>query len=680
MLRYLFLTTKAAHIFLAGSTILLLASCLPAPTPTNAPTPKSSSYAELSSAFTLAPGSSPNEESTTTSLPGEPLAIVSSATQTFPTATPDSSPYEESTSTSLPGEPLATVSSATQTFTTATLVSSPNEESTSTSLPGEPLATVSSATQTFPISTPTNTPTSDLRWSSYYYDDRDIAFRYPENWNIYYSNSWDGESSVHVYVPDKDIGFNFHYPYSEDDPSEDDPTHRLTQWAEEGLDLNWLLSFKPETVVDGGNIMTAGNQSSILTAQGYGLTVQATYFKPKQTGQVMGLVWYAPSDQWDAMGEIFSEILASITFTLAPGSSPNEESTSTSLPDELPTPVSSATQTFPATKPTSDLGWSGYYNQGITFQYPEHWNIFYAYGELSSDYKSDFYICVNEPDKDIGLFIHEPYIKDTPTHRLAQWAEDGMDISGLISFKPETVADGGNIMIAGNQSSILTAQGNGLTVQATYTTSPNWASLMGIVWYAPSDQWDSMGEIFSEILASITHMYLYYTRDGSEIAMIMPGGWSSPIGHPDGKGTWLQSPDQKIGMLIGMMPQGDPSKLLVDWTPGKLTSLGFSNCSVPMPGDRMQAIASKADTMQGKCLHDSGVEVTYTVAYLKVGNDRVGNYILEVVTYFPTSQSEYASWILSLMFESIHSSRSVPLPKELEHCRWDPFSPECNPE
>jgi hypothetical protein len=251
-----------------------------------------------------------------------------------------------------------------------------------------------------------------------------------------------------------------------------------------------------------------------------------------------------------------------------------------------------------------------------------------------------------------------------------------MDIPGLISFKPETVVDGGNIMIAGVQSSILTAQGDGLTVQATHTKPGPTGRYIVLVWYAPSDQWDAMGEIFSEILASITRWFVYSTRDGSDIVMIIPGGWSSTFGHPDGKGTWLQSPDQKIGMLIGMMPQGDPSRLLAEWTPGKLTSLGFSNCSVPIPGRRMEAIASTADTMRGKCLDDSGVEVTYTVGYLKAGDDRVGNYILEVVTYFPTRQSEHARWILSLMFESIHSARSAPIPIE---CQGNPSSTECNP-
>jgi hypothetical protein len=370
------------------------------------------------------------------------------------------------------------------------------------------------------------------------------------------------------------------------------------------------------------------------------------------------------------------------TFTATPGFFPNEEPTSP--PGEPPTPVSSATQTFsPATSnntPTSDLKWSShyFYNGDIIFRYPEHWKSFYAYGEVSSDWKSDFYICVKEPDKDVGLFFHYPYSTEYPKHPLEQWAEDGMDIRGLISFKPETVVDDGNIVIAGQQSFILTAQGDGLTVQATYSKLGPTDMLIGLVWYAPSDQWDSMGEIFSEILASITRLFLYYPRDGIEIGMMKPGGWSSPIGHPYGKGTWEQSADQKIGMLIGMMPQGDPSKLLADWTPGKLSSLGFSNCNVHIPGDRMEAVASTADTMQGKCLDDSGAEVTYTVGYLKVGNDRVGYSILEVVTYFPTMQSERA-WILSFMFESIHSAKSVPLPKELENCEGDLSRPECNP-
>jgi hypothetical protein len=455
MMRYLFLAQKAANIFLAGLAILVCASCLLAPTPTNAPIPKSFSNAELTSSFTVTPVSFPDEESTSTSLPGEPLAIVSSATQTFSTATPDSSPYDESTPTSLPG-----------------VVPDP----------------VSSATQTFPTATHTNTPTSDLGWLSHYIGDKKIAFRYPEHWNVYYSHSWDGEYFVCVYAPDNDIGFNFHYPYSEDDPGEDYTTHRLAQWAEDGMELNWLTSFKPETVVDGGNIVIAGNHSSSLTAQGNVFTVQATYLKPKQTGKVMGLIWYATSDQWDAMGEIFSEMLASITFA----------------------------------------GFS-------------------------------------------------------------------------------------------------------------------------------------------------------YTHYGSEIRILIPDDWLSPIGHPNRKGTWFQSPDQKIGMLIGMMPQGDPSMLLADWTPGKLTSLGFSNCSVPIPGDQMEAEDIMADSMQGNCLDDSGVEVTYEMTYVKLGEN-----ILEVVTYFPTMQSEHASLFLSLMFRSIQEVGSTPeagssSPKQHPPCEGDIPSSECNP-
>jgi hypothetical protein len=378
-------------------------------------------------------------------------------------------------------------------------------------------------------------------------------------------------------------------------------------------------------------------------------------------------------------------------FTLTPGSSPNEESTSTSPPGELPPLVSSTTQTLPAATSTntrtSDLGWSGHWYGDIAFGYPEHWKQFYIheYYESSNLWKTEFYIWIKEPDKDIGMFFHYKWDEDDPTNLFTRWAKDGMDISGF-SFKPETFVDVGNIMIAGNHSFTLTAQGYGsgrktilphfvrgnisLTVQATYLKLKQNDKVMGLIWYAPSDQWDAMREIFSEILASITFVSRYYTRDGSLIYLVKPDDWSLSIRHPDGKGTWFQSADQKIGMLVGMMPQGDPSKLLADWTPRKLTSLGFSHCSVPIPEDRMEAAESKVDTMQGKCLDDSGVEVTYTVGYLKVGNDRVGYDILEVVTYFPTMQSERA-WIPSLMFESIHWAGN---------CNLDPFSPECHPE
>jgi hypothetical protein len=130
-------------------------------------------------------------------------------------------------------------------------------------------------------------------------------------------------------------------------------------------------------------------------------------------------------------------------------------------------------------------------------------------------------------------------------------------------------------------------------------------------------------------------------------------------------------------MLVGMMPQGDPSRLLADWTPRKLSSLGFSNCSVPIPGEQMKAVDITADSIQGNCLDDSGMEVTYTVAYMKVGYDRVGYDILEVVTYFPTMQSERA-WILPFMFESIYKVGS-PLPNQHPPCEGDIPSSECNP-
>lgn len=359
----------------------------------------------------------------------------------------------------------------------------------------------------------------------------------------------------------------------------------------------------------------------------------------------------APTNAPTPKSSSYAELSSALTVT--PGSSPNEEYTSTSLPGEPLAIVSSATQTFPTATPTSDLGWSSHVYGHIAFRYPEHWKLLYIHEEWKSAelWTGEFHICVKEPDKDIGVIFHYTYSEDDPTHRLAHWAEKGMYIREF-NFNPRTVVDGGNIVIAGHQSSILTAQGYTqgyrLTAQVTYLKPKQTGKTMGFVWYAPAEQWDAMGEIFSEILASITIVSFYYTRDGSRIFLRMPDDWSSLlIDHPEGKGTWFQSADHKIGMLIRIMPEVDPSRLLADWTPGKLSRLGFSNCSAPIPGEQMKAVDITADSMQGNCLDDSRMEVTYKITYIEIGNN-----ILEVVTYFPSKQSERA-WILSVMFGSI---------------------------
>jgi hypothetical protein len=343
-------------------------------------------------------------------------------------------------------------------------------------------------------------------------------------------------------------------------------------------------------------------------------------------------------------------------FTATPGSFPNEESTSTSPPGELPGPIPYATQTFPAptsnNAPTSDQGWSSYYGGDIAFWYPGHWIKSYI-----DEWGYDFYQYVKDPEKDIGVIFNNYYWKDDPTHLLAQWAEDGMDVPGLLSFKPETVVDGGNIEISGIQSSTLTAQGNGMTAQATYLRFKQTGKMTGLVWYAPSDQWDAVGEIFSEILASMVFMYTYLP-DFASIHLTVPTNWPEPARHPDGEGVWFQSADHKIGMLVGMIPKKDPLTPLADWIPERLSNLGFLNCNGTLPGDQ---IKTGGDSIQGTCLDRSGVEVTYEMLYITYGSfyscETRG---FEVVTYFPSKQSEYSSWIVNLMFESMGSEYCGP--------------------
>jgi len=320
-----------------------------------------------------------------------------------------------------------------------------------------------------------------------------------------------------------------------------------------------------------------------------------------------------------------------------PTSPPQENPTSVANPTEVP-PTEVPTQVPPPTiEPTETpivlIHWSKHSSTGteLSFRHPGEW-----FGPASLPFGEGVYI--KDPDKDIGVII-QLELAGEPAQFLTQFATSGIDIPGLLTYVPETAEEADPVIVSRIQANTQLTEGNGLKAQATYLQRPE--DVMGVIWYAPIDQWDELAETFYEILTTI-EVWTKHTDLGLHTMYLHD--WPEPSVPPEGEGIWFQSADQKTGMLILIGGIEDPIKLLTDWTPDHMTALGMSNYDTPTQGDRMDGLSGDWESKTGTCSDASGEALTYEIAFM-ANKDRV----LEIIIYSLSNQWEYATGIFDTM-------------------------------
>lgn len=147
---------------------------------------------------------------------------------------------------------------------------------------------------------PTPSMTSD--WSTTASTRTELSFAFP--------GDWDGASPLtfgegeFVKDPDQPLGVTFQIGLS------GDPEALLDNWGTADIGVVGIVSFTAETVTDGPPVTIARLEAPTRMAQGGGVTAQVAYVVRAE--DVLEVMWFAPTDQWEAMQPVFGELLATV--------------------------------------------------------------------------------------------------------------------------------------------------------------------------------------------------------------------------------------------------------------------------------------------------------------------------------------------------------------------------------
>lgn len=310
--------------------------------------------------------------------------------------------------------------------------------------------------------------------------------------------------------------------------------------------------------------------------------------------------------------------------------------TETSEPTEaVPTVAPEPTAVPPTEVPTPviTVEWTKHASSGaeLSFSHPGEW-----IGPAQLPFGEGVY--VKHPEQEVGMILQLELSGD-PLQLLADWGTGPVEITGLVSFTPESVVDGEVVTISRLEASTRIAEGQGLRAQTAFLRRPQ--DVMQFIWYAPVEQWDEMQEVFTRLLVSLE---IWQKHIDQGLHTMYLHDWSVPVKPVDADGLWFQSQDGVRGMVLKIGEVADPAALLGAWSPESLASLGLNECSLPEPAGRVKGVGGEWESMQGECQNANGEATLYQVAILP-DKDRV----LEMVQYAPTSQWEYAVEIFSIM-------------------------------
>jgi len=312
---------------------------------------------------------------------------------------------------------------------------------------------------------------------------------------------------------------------------------------------------------------------------------------------------------------------------------------------EVPTQEDGLQPTIPPS-PTADIftGWSSTVSTEthLYIRFPGNWE-----GLSQLPFNEGYY--AKDPDRPIGI-IFMIGLSGDPAALLDAWTTTPTDLTGFLTFTPISATDGEQITVSRLQTATKIAQGEELTARTAFFQRPQ--DVAQLMWFAPSEEWDSLQDTYEGILESIEFWQDYHDQTYG-LNTIYLHDWARPVQLPEGDGFWMLSPDEKTGMALRIVDVADPKELLNSWNPSALSIFQFTNCTAPSPADQFgSANLGSWDAVSGECQGGAGSQVTYFITYVP-DRDRV----LEIILYSPSAQWEWALERFQTTFSMLGDTR-----------------------
>lgn len=347
---------------------------------------------------------------------------------------------------------------------------------------------------------------------------------------------------------------------------------------------------------------------------------------------------------------------ASLVLSACGPAQPEPASTPTSPPPALsntpgaptsttaPPPTAAPTQTPlpPSPTPVTSVGWSttASTRNELSFAFPGQWDgsspLTFGEGEF-----------VKHPEQPTGVTF-QIKLSGNPETLLKNWGSKEIGIVGIVTFQPETVGEGENVTIARVDTPTKIAQGSGITAQVAYIRRAS--NVMEVMWFAPTDQWESLQPVFQEVIKKI-EIWRRYASNAIGLQTMYAHDWLAPSQPWQDSGLWFRSPDERAGLSVFVKNEiADPVQVLESWSAERLAPLGFSGCSIEK-GDRMETMGGQWESKTGECSNAAGEKVAYEVTFAPNKNR-----LLEIITYAPAEQWEEANavafrYLLGMMID-----------------------------
>ena len=287
-----------------------------------------------------------------------------------------------------------------------------------------------------------------------------------------------------------------------------------------------------------------------------------------------------------------------------------------------PDPTATEAALPPSPTPFTTSGWSttASTRTELSFAFPGQWDgsspLTFGEGEF-----------VKDPDQPLGVTF-QMELSGNPASLLSTWGTSDIGIIGIVTFTPESVTDGPNVIIARLETPTRIAQGNGITAQVAYIQRAD--DVMEVMWFGPTGQWESLQLYFQGVLEK-TEIWSKYANNTIGLQTMYVHDWLVPQPTWQDTGLWFRSADERTGLSVFVKNEiADPVQLLEAWGIDRLAPLGFIDCSIG-DGDRMDTMSGQWQSKKGECTNADGEKITYEIAFVPNKNR-----LLEMITYAPS--------------------------------------------